>query len=66
MKLVNKYNELVANNDKVNKGLIYGAVVVQAISTLVIISCSYFGGMRKGVDITDAYYDANGKEITNG
>lgn len=55
--LVNKYNELVANNEKVNKGLIYGAVIVEALSTLVIISCSYFGGMRKGVDITDEYYE---------
>lgn len=56
-KLVNKYNELVANNEKVNRGLIYGAVVVQAISTIVIISCSYFGGMRKGVDITEEHYE---------
>lgn len=55
--LVNKYNELVANNEKVNRRLIYGAVIVEAISTLVIISCSYFGGMRKGVDITDEYYE---------
>jgi hypothetical protein len=55
--LVNKYNELVANNEKVNRGLIYGAVIVEALSTLVIISCSYFGGMRKGVDITDEYYE---------
>lgn len=61
--IINSYNELVANSEKVNRGLIYGAVVVQALSTLVIISCSYFGGMRKGVDITDAYYDRNGKEI---
>ena len=55
--IVNKYNELVANNEKVNRGLIYGAVIVEALSTLVIISCSYFGGMRKGVDITDEYYE---------
>lgn len=55
--LVNKYNELVANNEKVNRRLIYGAVIVEALSTLVIISCSYFGGMRKGVDITDEYYE---------
>lgn len=61
--LINGYNELVANSEKVNRGLIYGAVIVQAVSTLVIISCSYFGGMRKGVDITDAYYDRNGKEV---
>ena len=61
--IINGYNELVANNEKVNRGLIYGAVVVEALSTLLIISCSYFGGMRKGVDITDAYYDRNGKEI---
>lgn len=61
--LINGYNELVANNERVNRGLIYGAVIVQAVSTLMIISCSYFGGMRKGVDITDAYYDRNGKEI---
>ena len=61
--IINSYNELVANNEKVNRGLIYGAVIVQAVSTLLIISCSYFGGMRKGVDITDAYYDRNGKEI---
>lgn len=61
--LINSYNELVANNERVNRGLIYGAVIVQAVSTLMIISCSYFGGMRKGVDITDAYYDRNGKEI---
>lgn len=61
--IINGYNELVANNEKVNRGLIYGAVIVEALSTLMIISCSYFGGMRKGVDITDAYYDRNGKEI---
>ena len=60
--IVNKYNELVANNEKVNKSLIYGAVVVQSICTL-IISCSYFGGMKKGVAVTEAFYDSNGKEI---
>jgi hypothetical protein len=60
---INKYNELIANNDKVNRRLIYGAVIIQSICTVVIISCSYFGGMRKGVDLTDAYYDSNGKEI---
>ena len=62
--LVNKYNELVANNEKVNKGLIYGAVIVQSVATLVIISCSYFGGMRKGVDITEEHYER--EDTTNG
>ncbi len=63
MKLINKYNELVANNTKVNRALIYGAVVVQGICSILIISCSYFGGMRKGVEVTEAWYDKGGKEL---
>ena len=51
--LINKYNELVANNEKVNHAIVYGAVIVQSICTVLIISTSYFGGMRKGVDLAE-------------
>ena len=60
--IINRYNEIVANNEKINHGLIYGALAVQAVCTIVIISVSYFGGMRKGVDITDNWYDERKKE----
>lgn len=61
--LIDKYNELVANNKKVNHAIVYGAVIVQSICTVLIISTSYFGGMRKGVDLTyDAMEECNEKE----
>ena len=56
MKLLDKYGEAVANNEKVNKGIIYGSIIVQGICTFLLVSCAYFGGVRKGVDITDSYY----------
>ena len=55
--LINVYNEKVANDEKFNKAIIYGSIVVQGISTVLIITASYFAGMRKGVDITDDYYE---------
>ena len=62
-KLIDKYNEELANNEKFNRGVVYGAIILQGICTVAIVTASYFAGMRKGVDITDAYYDRNGKEI---
>lgn len=56
-KLIDNYNERLANDEKFNKAIIYGSIILQGICTIGIITASYFGGMRKGVDITDAHYE---------
>ena len=55
--LHNMYFEKLANDEKFNKAIIYGGILLQGICTIGIITASYFGGMRKGVDITDAHYE---------
>lgn len=59
-KLINKFCENLANHSKFNCGVMIVAIAVQGVTTLAVMAASYFLGMRKGVDITDAYYD---KEI---
>lgn len=54
---IDRYNEKLANDEKFNRAIIFGGIIVQGISTIAIITASYFGGMRKGVDITDAHYE---------
>ena len=56
-KIIDKYNEKLANDEKFNRTIIYGGILLQGICTIAIITASYFGGMRKGVDITDAHYE---------
>ena len=56
---IDMYNEGLANNKTFNKAVIFGAILLQGICTVALITASYFNGMRKGVDITDDYYERN-------
>lgn len=53
---VNVLCEALANHSRFNMGVIFGAIIVQSICTIAVMSAAYFLGMRKGVDITDNYY----------
>lgn len=54
--------EPLSNNIVFNKAVMYASILLQGICTVMIFTASYFRGMRRGVDITDAHY----AEVTNG
>ena len=59
----NKFCESLGNSEKFNTGVyVFGATVI-AIGEIAIAYSSYFRGMRRGVDMTDAFYERREKKV---